>query len=105
MSTLIIKRHDTARKFIDHLTVDGSDLNLTGSTVVLAIRRRDGYVRRRTATITSAATGEIEYEVDAVDVAEAGNYDLEWEVTFSDGTQLTFPSTGYHVLRVVEDLE
>ena len=35
---------------------------------------------------------------------ELGEYLQEWEVTFSDGGILTFPSGGHNTIKIIEDL-
>ena len=56
------------------------------------------------ATITYPSTGQVEYSWAAGDTDTSGVYDVEIQVTYSDGTVETFPNDGYHELRVLEDL-
>lgn len=55
-------------------------------------------------TITDAANGKVKYEWQTGDTSEAGHYDAEWEVEYSDGTVETFPNTGFIAIRVRPDL-
>lgn len=40
----------------------------------------------------------------AADVDTVGEFDGEWEVTYSSGLKLTFPSDGFLWVRILEDL-
>lgn len=99
-----VKIGDTKRKWTDTLTLAGVAVNLTGATVVLVIKKPDSTVVRRSASIVSAANGQVEYQPVSGDVDAVGERLLEWEVTFGDGKVLTVPSAGYIHLTVVAEL-
>lgn len=105
MSTLTIKRGDTARKITDVLTLNGSPLNLSGATVEIAWRQKLGSeVVTKTATIVVAGDGSVEYQFVEGDTDVAGDYWLEWHVETASG-RITFPSDSKHTLSIVEDLQ
>lgn len=98
-----VKRGDTAVTFTDILVLDGAGVSLTGATVLFRMSNGTTTVSG-TATITSPDGGGVSYTVGASDLAVAGNYQQEWEVTFPLGTKLTFPSDGYNVVKVLADV-
>jgi hypothetical protein len=101
--TLRIKRNDTAVTLTDALTVGGSPQNLTGAAVSFHMVS-DTTTVTGAASIVSAAAGTVSYTVSATDLAVAGTYQQEWQVTFGDSTVLTFPSNGYNRIVVLPDL-
>jgi hypothetical protein len=104
MSTITIKRGDTAQTIADTLLLNGAPLNLTGATVEAAWRLRTGtVVTKQAATLVSAVAGTVSYQFVTTDVAAAGEYLFEWQITLPTG-RLTVPSTDYHTLLIVDDL-
>jgi hypothetical protein len=100
-----LKRNDTGIMASDQLMLDGAAINLSGASVALLIESMDtAVVLRRTATITDAANGKVQYQFIAADTATAGDYQLEWEVTLSNGKIITVPSGGYINLTIKADL-
>ena len=61
-------------------------LNLTGSTVKFQMRKPDDrkYTVDSLATVTNASQGLVSYQWAANDLAVPGEYDVQWEVTYSD---------------------
>jgi hypothetical protein len=58
------------------------------------------------ATIVDAVTGVVRYDWAALDTATVGTFVAEWQVTWSSGTkQQTFPTTSYHSIEIVSDLD
>lgn len=96
----------------------GAPLNIAGATVVMKFRIRgstdEDDVVTRPMSIVSAATGVVEYNWEAGETAAlaAGYYDLEFVVTFSDGTPQRFPEPeepanpekNYYTMLVSESL-
>lgn len=58
----------------------------------------------KAATITDAPNGVVQYSWDAEDVDEAGEFEAEFEVTWSDGDTETFPKDGFLDLNFLEPL-
>lgn len=105
-TTIYIKEGDTARAWTDTLTLDGDPIDLTDATVVL-VKRRVGVCdseERLEADIVSSAAGTVSYQPLENDVEIAGTFELEWEITFSDDSVLTVPTSGYIRLIILRDL-
>jgi len=103
MSTINIKRHDTKGKFVDILKLDGNPINLSGATIKFVLKK-PGLSFKRTAVITNAIGGAVEYQPVAEDVAQTGRYKQEWEVVFADTQILTVPNGTYNVVNILIDL-
>lgn len=100
-----IKQGDTARPFTDTLLLGGQAINLTDATVNLLLKdEKSSKLIRQLATITDAVNGKVQYQPIDSDVAKPGVFDLEWEITFSDGKQLTVPTHGYGKVKINPDL-
>lgn len=103
MSAVTIKRHDTAILFTDTLVKNGAPLNLTNCSVKFLLKKKST-VFSATATVVNALTGQVSYGPN-VNLPDAlGTYNQEWEVTFNDATVLTFPSSTYNTVTILEDL-
>ena len=106
-SLVTIKQRDSARLLFDDLSVNGTPLNLATASVALVwLNPATGTATRKTATIVTAASGSVSYQLTAADVETPGSYLLEWEVTFTDtNTQLTVPTDKYLKLNITDDLD
>lgn len=60
--------------------------DLTGSTTELHIRKPDGTVLTRTATITEPTTGQWQYTWGAGELTEPNHWQIEAQVTSADGS-------------------
>jgi len=71
-------------------------VTLTGATVKFIMRSLTATLPtvNTTATIVSATAGTVKYAFNATDTATAGRYQGIWQVTFSSGQQMTFPTVG-----------
>lgn len=103
MSTITIKKGDTARAITDVLKLNGSPIDLTDATVKL-VWKVDGYTSKKTAAITDAIAGAVTYNITKADVAKACTVQLEWEITFSDLSTLTVPTVGHIELYISSSL-
>lgn len=87
----------------------GVGVNLTGATVKFLMRRfTDGaLIVSAGATPGNQTTdpGRVNYLWAAGDTDVAGYHYAEWEVTYTDGTKQTFPTSGYHLIDVIADLD
>lgn len=106
MTTLKIKSGDTSLEFTDTLMVDGVADDLTGSTVLFLMKkyRSPGTAYSFAATIVTAASGTVSYVPGVGFPTDVGSYKQEWQVTYSNGKILTFPTDGYNTIEIVEDL-
>jgi hypothetical protein len=92
----------------------GTPVTIKGATVVLKLASVAG----GTLSVAAAATvdqvgagtavggsmGQVHYNWAAADVATAGWYAGEWEVTFSSGTIQTFPNTDPFLVQITKDV-
>ncbi len=83
-------------------------VNLAGASVVFNMRQRDGgakIIDRVAASITGdPADGVVGYDWEVTDTANAGRYEAEFEVTYSDGAVETFPNDGFIVVQINGDI-
>jgi len=102
-----IKRGDR-RQPIEAFLRDGAgaSVNLSGTTVRFHMVEDGGVMPKvnSPATIINPATGHVRYEWVAEDTDTAGLYNAEWEVTFGDGTILTFPNNRHLTINIYPDL-
>lgn len=86
---------------------DGNPKDLTNADSVsfhMKDPRKDTAKVDKPGSITDAANGEVRYSWDAEDVDTTGEYEAEFEVTWSDGDTETFPKDGYLDLKVLDTL-
>lgn len=106
MATLKIKTGDTALQFTDTLKVDGVATDLTGATVLFLLKLIDSpnTAYSLAATIVTAASGTVKYVPGVGFPTAVGDYRQEWQVSYVEGTILTFPSDGYNIVKILDDL-
>jgi hypothetical protein len=92
-----IKQGDTSPALVASLTTgSGQPVSLAGATVLFHIRgTRSSTAKTAPATVVDAANGRVRYEWTADDTAVAGDFECEFEVTYSDGSIETFPNDDY----------
>lgn len=103
MATFTTKRNDT---FPIKATLEDADgpVDLTGATVKFLMQDLQGnQVVDASATITNASQGKVEYNWVSGDVDTAGEFEAEFEVTFSSGKVRTFPNEDYITVVIEED--
>jgi hypothetical protein len=107
-SAYFIKRNDTKGTIeCNLLDGDSTAVDLTGATVKFLMRRegRSGVkVNSAASVVGDPAAGVVSYQWEAADTDTAGDYEGEFEVTFSDGRVATFPSDGYVPVTVLADV-
>lgn len=83
-------------------------VTLAGATVVINMRQRDGgptvLDRVAASIIGNPADGVVGYDWVATDTANAGRFEAEFEVTYSDGAVETFPNDGFIVVQIAGDI-
>ena len=97
-----VTKGDTATPLGATLTQGGSARDLTGETVEFKLVRDDGLVKLNwtAASIVTATSGTAQYDFQAADVSEAGEFWGYFRAKTSGGEYSTFPSDG-RKLRVV----
>lgn len=107
MSKFFLKTNDTGKSIVATLNnSDGTPVNLSGCTVKVIVAAGVGVtaVVNRAVTVTDAANGVVTYTPLAADVATAGTYVAEWQVTTGSGGVFTVPDPGYDTIQIDQDL-
>jgi len=110
--TIYYVKQATAARFQDHLELYGDSVDL--SAVMFVMRKRDS---SETVVINAAGTVEqtgssqdktlpnVEFQATELQMTlDVGDYDAEWQCTFTGGQTDILPRNGYHRIRVVERL-
>lgn len=88
---------------------DEAPIDLTDATEVNFLMRLHGSTDppaiRSPMTITDAVNGTVQYAWQAGDTDTAGDYDVEFEITWNDGGVETVPNDSYLTVRIVDDLD
>jgi hypothetical protein len=112
MGVFEIKRGSTERVIAPTLTSSNSSDDLSGATsATLYARLKNATINRIDGlahTSISATTSQVlpQFRLTATHVALAGEYDMYYRVTYSDGRTDRFPSgTDYDTLIIGENFE
>lgn len=104
-----IKAHDRMPTIKATLATNGVPVTLTGASVKFLMAngpQPGGTIKVNAAAVVLDATnGVVSYAWATADTSTPGDYLGEWEVTFANGLEQTFPTNGYHLIRVVGDLD
>jgi hypothetical protein len=112
--TFIIKQNDTRPAYVATLkedvgTEDEAAVDLTNADTIRFLARlssETGVLNiDGVADIDDAVNGVISYTWAEGDTALAGDYDVEIEVTWTDGGVETFPNEGYASMTITDDLD
>lgn len=100
------KRHDTAYPITATLGAAGSPVDLTGATVKILVKSNGSLRINAACAVLNQTTnlGQVTYTFLTNDVAVSGTYQVEFEVTFGDGSIATFPNSKYEQLQIMDDL-
>lgn len=104
MMALIIKRNDTRGAIKATLSNENGVVDLTGCSVRFIMARRKRIKVDRQAIIEDALNGVAWFVFEQGDTDEAGTYQAEFEVTFTDNRVETFPNDGYITVEIKSDL-
>jgi hypothetical protein len=107
-----IKQDDTRPVYVVPLVSDfggaNDPIDLTDATAVKFLMRLQGDTGppkvNAPAVITDAAAGEVTYTWDAADTDVAGTYEVEFQITWSDGGVQTIPNDSYFTVEIKTDL-
>ena len=102
-----IKQSETLPYLNDSLTYsDGSVVNLTGATVKFIMRSLTATLPTVNAacTVVSAIGGTVRYAFSATDTATTGRFQGIWQVTFSGGQVMSWPTVGSLDISVEENI-
>jgi hypothetical protein len=96
-----MKQGDTAPAFRGQCTDNGIPVPLTGATAKVYIRKPSGAVINGAGTVVEAGVnGWVNRPWVIGDTDEIGEYEIEVEVIFTDGTKQTFPPDDFEQLVV-----
>lgn len=105
--TFNLKRNDT-RPIIDYTLRDqsGAPVDLTGCSVffIMAKYRNREVLVNKEASIVDSSQGQVSYMFASEDTEQIGIMVAEFKVLFPDGSTETFPSSGYILINIEEDL-
>lgn len=108
MAEFTIKQNDTSPALkIQCIDNSGTAIDITGADVEFhMIDDADGTEKVNSSsgtTITDASNGYVQYEWSTGDTDTVGQYDAEFQVTYSDGTIETFPNNGFITVNIHEE--
>lgn len=106
--TIYLKQNDR-RPIVEGTATDQNDevVPLTGASSVKFLMRKNKLATPKidaSATLVSAALGQLAYSWAAGDTDTVGRFLGEFQVTFSDGTTATFPNDSYIDIVITEDI-
>jgi hypothetical protein len=105
-SIMTVKAGDTLRVSYDTLQLGGQYINLVFSSVFLIIHDPvTNTTVSRSATITDAVSGSVQYQLTSDDIGTAGSKLAEWKVVTQDNKVLYVPSDSYILWNIVTNLE
>lgn len=104
-----IKRGDTRPSPLAQL-LDGAGnaVDLTGAAVRFKARLNDGAplkIDAAAVVVAPATDGWVRYDPTLADTDTAAEYLAEWQVTFADGSIVTWPGEGHDTFAVAADLD
>jgi hypothetical protein len=103
-----IKAHDRLPPISAALLTNSVPVDLTTATSVNFIMRlASGGTPKvnAAAVIVDAVNGIVRYDWLAVDTDTPASYQAEWQVTWPGPKKQTFPTTSYHTIDVLADLD
>ena len=106
--TFFIKRNDDQPTLDVALRDDKNrPVDVTGASVVFHMRNTADDTTKisgASVTVLAASKGEGRYSWTTTNTNTAGNFEAEFQVTFSDGGVQTFPNDGYIDVIITEDV-
>ena len=106
--TFFIKRNDDQPTLDVALRDDKNrPVDVTGASVVFNMRNTADDTTKisgASVTVLAASKGEVRYSWTTTNTNTAGNFEAEFQVTFSDGGVQTFPNDGYIDVIITEDV-
>jgi len=102
-----IKKNDTSPQIAATLQDGaGNAIDLTSATVRFHMKKIGASTASTdaAATVIDANAGSVKYEWVATDTANAGTFQAEFEVTYTNGGVETFPNDQSIAIVITEDL-
>lgn len=107
-SVFYSKRHDTGTSPVCDFTPPAGttwDLNEAGITAKFIARLPDATVPKMNGAAVVTGPWQVTYDPTSMDVDTIGAYDVEVQITRSNGKTLTFPTQGYLSWVITPDLD
>jgi hypothetical protein len=102
----IVKKNDSYDAITYQLeNEDNSTVDLTGASVNFVMGKKNKLITNAKATVTSATSGIVSYQLNPSDTLVSGTFLAEFVVTFANGTTKTYPSNGYITVDVEQNLD
>jgi hypothetical protein len=102
----IVKKNDSYDAITYQLeNEDNSTVDLTGASVNFVMGKKNKLITNAKATVTSATSGIVSYQLTPLDTLVSGTFLAEFVVTFANGTTKTYPSNGYITVDVEQNLD
>lgn len=99
VAVFTIKRRDTSPALLYRVPA----INFAEASVVFNMRSGEVVLLNRAPALFADAR-TFRYDWQPGDLPEAGQFEGEFEVTYSDGAVETFPNDGFIVISVTEDI-
>lgn len=104
-----IKAHDLAPPIQAVLTIGGEPVDLTTATGVKFIMKATAggalTVNAAAVIVAPPTSGTVRYDWTGTDTAIAGTYQGEWEITWPGPKKQSAPTTSYHSIEILADLD
>ena len=107
MTSIKITQNDTVPLTMQLEWDDGTDIDLTAASSVKFMMTLWGETTPTvdaTCAIVTADEGIVRYTWDTAETATVGLYSVQWEITYSDATILTVPTSGKRYLLISGEL-
>jgi hypothetical protein len=102
----IVKKNDSYDAITYQLeNEDNSTVDLTGASVNFVMGKKNKLITNAKATVTSATSGIVSYQLTPLDTLVSGTFLAEFVVTFANGAIKTYPSNGYITVDVEQNLD
>lgn len=108
MADFTLKANDEEPSIQATLARGGTPVDLTAATGVKFVMAAKGGGPPKVnaaAVIVSPSQGIVRYDWTSADTDTPGSYQAEWQVTWGTGKSQTFPTTSYHSIDVLADLD
>lgn len=101
-----IKRNDLRPYWRVQLTQNGLPADITGNVGVVFTMKQGSTlkVNKEAMDVIDDGTGVVEYQWQTGDTDTSGTYNVEVEVDWGGGATQTFPSKGYFIVEISDDL-
>ncbi len=101
-----IKRNDRRPYFRVQLTENTIPADLTTAVAARIIMKQNNTIKinRAAMTFIDKPTGVVQYAWGVTDTDTSGTYNVEVEIDWGASEYQTFPSTGYFVVTISDDL-